>query len=487
MKRQRLHFKLLFLVMAGLFALLAAYGAYSVLTYGNRWFASNRNPRVRAQKESVIAGDILDRQGTVLATTAADGTRTYQAREAARRAVVHMVGDPQGQVSTGVETFQTSYLYGFRASFTELVRALTSGEPRRGDNVTLTADSRLCTAIVSSFDGHSASYGKRGAAVVLNYRTGEVLAEVSLPNFDPAHISETLKDDAGRPFWNRVTQSIYPPGSTFKTVTEAAALRSLEDIGAFSYDCAETPLTVGAHEISDYGGGSHGTLDLSTAFARSCNKAFAELALRLGQRRLLQTAEEAGFNDNFLFRDLVVENSRFPLTAADDWELAASGFGQSSVAASPLHMCMIAGAVANGGVMMEPRLLRQVTSPAGRVRLAFTSQVYRRAFTPEVAERLRGDMRLVVTGGTGRAAAVNGVTVCGKTGTADSTEDGKPISYGWFIGFAQDDDLPFACAVLVEDIGEKTSGGAAAAPIAADIFLWLRQHQREIVDAPAQP
>ncbi len=483
MKRQRLHFKLLFLMMAALFALLAAFGAYSVLTYGNRWFASNRNPRVRAQKEAVIAGDILDRQGTVLATTAADGTRVYQSREAARRAVVHMVGDPQGQVSTGVETFQTSYLYGFQASFTEILRTLLSGESRRGDSVTLTADSRLCTAIVSSFDGHSASYGKRGAAVVLNYRTGELLAEISLPNFDPNRVSEIEATAEGQPFWNRATQSVYPPGSTFKTITEAAALRNLEHIDAFSFVCGETPLVAAGHEISDYGGGAHGALDLTGAYARSCNKAFASLALQIGQKRLLQTAEEAGFNDNFLFRDLVVENSRFPVTAADDWELAASGFGQSSVAASPLHMCMIAGAVANGGVMMEPRLLRQVTSPTGRVRLRYTSQVYRTAFSPEIAQRLKSDMRQVVTNGTGRAASVNGVTVCGKTGTADSTENGQPIAYGWFIGFADEPDLPFACAVLVEDIGEKTSGGAAAAPIAADIFLWLRQHQGEIVDA----
>ena len=132
MKQQRYNFKILALILFGLFLFLAVYGGYSILTYGNRWFSSSRNPRVRAQKESVIAGDILDRNGVVLATTSEDGKRVYQQDEASRRAVVHLLGDEQGQVSNGVETFQTSYLYGFQTSLPEMVSSLLGGQTRRG-------------------------------------------------------------------------------------------------------------------------------------------------------------------------------------------------------------------------------------------------------------------------------------------------------------------------------------------------------------------
>ena len=117
MKQQRLRFKLLALLLFLLFALLVAYGGYSVITYGNRWFSSSKNPRVREQKENVIAGEVTDRNGVVLAYTDADGTRRYQEDEATRRAMVHLLGDEDGNVSNGVESFQTSYLYGFQCSF----------------------------------------------------------------------------------------------------------------------------------------------------------------------------------------------------------------------------------------------------------------------------------------------------------------------------------------------------------------------------------
>ena len=138
MKPQRMRFRLLAFILIGLFALLAAYGLYSINTYGNRWFAYNRNPRIREQKRSVLAGDILDRNSVLLASTDADGTRVYQADETARRAVVHLLGDPQGHVANGVETFQTGYLYGFHATLPELlsVRLGQNDGVRVGDDVT---------------------------------------------------------------------------------------------------------------------------------------------------------------------------------------------------------------------------------------------------------------------------------------------------------------------------------------------------------------
>ncbi|MEG2702410.1 MAG: penicillin-binding transpeptidase domain-containing protein, partial [Clostridia bacterium] len=179
-----------------------------------------------------------------------------------------------------------------------------------------------------------------------------------------------------------------------------------------------------------------------------------------------------GFNDNFLFRDVVVENSVYPTKNRNDVEVAWSGVGQSQVAATPLHMCMIAAAVANGGVMMEPRLVMQVESPSGVKRITSTQKEYRRACSPEIAAKLGLYMKDVVKSGTGTRAAVNGLTIAGKTGSAESAADGRAVTHAWFAGYIADEKYPYACCVLVE---EGDSGGSVAAPIAANIFSYLKK------------
>ena len=472
MKQQRYLFKILALIMFGLFLLLAVYGGYSIFTYGNRWFSFSRNPRVRAQKQTVIAGDILDRNGVTLATTV-DGQRVYQEDEAARRAVVHILGDSQGQVSNGVETFQTSYLYGFRTSLSERISTLLSGETRRGDNVTLTIDSQLCTEIVQYFNNHSLTQGKKGAAVVMNYKTGELIALISLPNFDPMNITDATRADAGQPFWNRATQSVYPPGSSFKIITTASALENISGITEQEIICTGG-LTVMNQAIRDYGNAIHQSLTLREAFKKSCNNVYALTALTLGDEKLRKTAEDFGFNDNFLFRDLVVENSTYPTENRNQFELATTGIGQSALAATPVHMCMVAAAIANDGVMMEPRLLMSAASAAGSTRTIYQPKVYRTALSADNAAILQSYMRDVVVSGTGTRAAVSGLTICGKTGSAESSLSGNAVTYGWFIGYIENDDLPYAVSVLVESIEDGEGGGSTAAPIAADIFKYLQ-------------
>lgn len=476
MKQKRLRYKLLALFLFLLFAVLAVYGTRSVLTYGNRWFSSIRNPRVRTQKELVIAGDILDCEGAVLAHTDSEGVRQYHPDAAVRSALVHVVGDGQGQIANGVETFQTSYLYGFQVSLPELILGLFSGEPRTGDTVQLTVSAPLSAAVAAAFEAQPQTAGKRGAAVVMNWRTGAVAALVSLPSFDPCAITDAVRADAGKPFWNRATQAKYPPGSTFKTVTAAAALKNIPRAEEIRIECTTDVLDFGSHVISDYGGGAHGTVGLRSGYLQSCNKLFANVALNVGAERLRTEAERFGFNDNFLFRDLVVENSVYPAGSLSDYELAACGFGQSAIAATPLHMCMIAAGVANGGQMMEPRLIQSVSAAAGGSRLAFSSAPYRTCMDAETAAKLQGYMRGVVSEGTGRRAAVSGLTVCGKTGTSDSTEGGTAVSYGWFIGYIAEEDCPYAIAVVVENLDPGVSGGTSAAPVAGQVFRWLRDH-----------
>lgn len=475
MKQQRYLFKMLALIMFAMFLLLAVYGAYSIFTYGNRWFSFSRNPRVRTQKQTVTAGDILDRNGVTLATTV-DGQRVYQEDETARRAVVHLLGDNQGQVSNGVETFQTRYLYGFETSLSERINALMSGTPRRGDDVTLTIDSRLCTSIVNAFDAHPKTQGKKGAAVVMNYKTGELIAQISLPNFDPMNITADTVADPGQPFWNRATQSLYPPGSSFKIITTASALKNLPGATEEVFPCTGA-LVVQNQPIRDYGGAVHQSLTLRDAFKKSCNNVFALTALNLGDEKLRRTAEDFGFNDNFLFRDLVVENSSYPTDNRTQFELATTGIGQSALGATPMHMCMVAAAIANDGVMMEPRLLMKVSSETGSIRTTYQPKVYRTALSAEHAATLQSYMRDVVTSGTGTRAAVSGLTVCGKTGSAESSLSGNAVTYGWFVGYIADSSLPYAVSVLVESIEDGEGGGSTAAPIAHDIFQYLKDAQ----------
>ena len=472
MKQQRFRFKLLALLLFSLFALLAVYGVYSIDTYGNRWFAYARNPRVREQKSTVTAGSIYDRNGILLASTA-DGQRIYQTDKNARQAIVHVLGDSEGQVSNGVEGFQTAYLYGFKASLAERINALFSDAPRQGDDVHLTLDSALCTEIVEFFWRHKLTMGKNGAVVVLNYRTGEVLAEVSLPNFDPMNLTSVSKDS--EVYWNRATQSLYPPGSTFKVLTTAAALENIRGVEDISIACTGG-LDVDGQAIRDYGNAIHTSLTLKQAFIKSCNNVYALLALDMGDAALRKTAEAFGFNQNFLFRDQVVENSEYPTGNRSNFEVAMSGFGQSSIGATPMHMALIAAAVANDGLMMEPTLLRQATTPTGAVRATFGPKEYRTALSPETAAKLQEYMRAVVTSGTGTQAAVDGLRICGKTGSAETQRNGRDVTHGLFIGYIDAEELPYAVCVVVEDIRDGEGGGSTAAPIAGDIFRYIKEH-----------
>ena len=448
------------------------YGVYSIDTYGNRWFAYARNPRVREQKSTVTAGSIYDRNGILLASTV-DGQRVYQSDKNARQAIVHVLGDDQGQVSNGVEGFQTAYLYGFKASLAERFNALFSDTPRQGDNVHLSLDSELCTEIVEFFWRHKLTMGKNGAVVVLNYKTGEVVGEVSLPGFDPMNPSAVAKDS--EVYWNRATQSLYPPGSTFKVITTAAALENIAGVEAMSIACTGG-LDVDGQAIRDYGNAIHTSLTLKQAFVKSCNNIYALLALDMGDAALRKTAEAFGFNANFLFRDLVVENSTYPTGSRSNFEIAMSGFGQSSIGATPMHMALIAAAIANDGLMMEPTLLHETTTPSGALRATFGPKEYRTVLKPETAAKLQEYMRAVVVSGTGTQAAVDGLRICGKTGSAESSRNGRDVTHGLFIGYIDSDELPYAVCVVVENINDGEGGGSTAAPIAGDIFEYLRDH-----------
>ncbi len=455
--------------LVALFALLAIFGGYSITVNGNRWFSSSSNTFVRAKKKDVTPGNIYDRNGQLLAANDANNQRLYHQDAAMRKAMVHVVGDKQGNVNNGVESFMASSLYGFQMSLPERFSCLIKGERRVGDSVHLTLDATLSAYASSLFPS-----GKAGALVLMNYKTGEMLAEISLPQYDPQQITNQAKNDPQKPFYNRAVQGLYAPGSTFKVITAASALENYIDAATRAYQCSGM-LQVGDRFVTDAGTDveagkivSHGQLTLSRAFQVSCNNTFAQIALNLGDQKLKKTAESFGFNDNFLFRDVVVENSSYPGENRTEREIAWTGVGQSELTATPLHMCMTAAAVANGGVMMEPYTVAKTVASNGDLRSEGSSRMYRTVMKKETADTLKGYMRTVVTTGTGTGANIPGVKVCGKTGSAEV--DSQENTNAWFIGFLDEAAHPYAIAVVVEDAG---GGGSIAAPIARQVFQWM--------------
>ena len=448
---------MLTVLMLAMFGLMSAYFCYSVYFYGGRWVANPYNPRISNQKQHVIMGSVKDRSGTVLAYTDENtGARKYHGSKDTRMAVSQVVGDSGGKVSTGADTFHAQYMLGFRSSVFERISDALTGTPQRGDDITLTISERLSRYISEEFPE-----GKRGAVVVMNYKTNEILAMVSMPQFDPLNVSAALSDEAAGALVNRATQGMYPPGSTFKIVTLASALENLPDLEDFGFDCTGY-YPVGNYSVTDNEG--HGVQSLSDAFANSCNTTFAALSQDLGYDMLGDTAQALGFNENFLFNDLIVYNSSYPIDDLSEDDLAWSSIGQGRVLATPLHMALIAATIANDGVMLEPRLLSRITTAQGVSRPLPDAAEPRQAIPQSIARQLETEMIRVVKSGTGtRAAMGNGYVVAGKTGSAEASNDKSIESHAWFVGYITNDNAPYAISVLVENGG---SGGGVAAPLA---------------------
>ncbi|MBP3657133.1 MAG: penicillin-binding protein 2 [Clostridia bacterium] len=439
-----------------LFGMTTAYCCYSVYFYGGRWVANPHNPRISSQKQHVVMGRVTDRDGTVLAYTDETGARRYHSSRDTRMAVSQVVGDSGGKVSTGVDTFHAQYLLGFKANVLERLGDAFTGTPQRGDDLTLTISERLSRYIAEQFPG-----GKRGAVVMLNYKTGEILSMVSMPQFDPTDVGSALGDETAGALINRATQGLYPPGSTFKIVTMASALENLPDLQDFAFDCTGY-FPVGNYSVTE--SGEHGVQTLSEAFVHSCNTTFAALSQDLGYAMLGQTAQAMGFNENFLFSDLIVYNSSYPIDDLSPEDLAWSSIGQGRVLTTPMHMALIASVIANDGVFNEPRLLGAITTAQGGQRPLPAAETGRRMITAAAAQQIEKDMIRVVKSGTGTRAAVgNGYVVAGKTGTAEASNDKSIEPHAWFVGYITNDNAPYAICVLVENGG---SGGSVAAPLA---------------------
>lgn len=379
--------------------------------------------------------------------------------------------------ATGLEKAENGVLSGTDPRlWVDRMQQLIAGRSVAGGGVTTTLNA---AAQQAAWNGMK---GKIGSVVAIEPSTGRILAQVQSPSFDPqilsSHSSATIKeyyeeleDNPNKPLLNRPIARTNPPGSTFKVVTAAAALES----GDFTPDSVipgpkEYRLPGTNRTLPNWTGtecGPDGKTTLRDALAISCNTAFAWLGNELGADALRDQAEKFGFETGF-DTPLRVATSRFPKDP-DDAQTAMSAIGQFDVRATTLQMAMVAAAIANGGVTMNPNLVEEITSPDLTPLETLDPSDFRRAMTPEHAAELADMMINVVDHGTGSNAQIPGVAVGGKTGTAQTRPDRPSIA--WFIAFAPGPAPEVAVAVAVENgpPGE-VSGNQLAAPVARAVI-----------------
>jgi penicillin-binding protein A len=447
----------------------------------------------------VRRGKMLDRTGAALVdSTVVDDNfvaRSYplsqQYDPAAFSNIVGFFSPRFGQ--SGLEATYGSYLSGDRDTFSQ-VRDTLLGRPQTGDDLLLTIDARLQAESMRLLR----EYG-RGSVVVLDPKTGAVLAMVSNPGFDASQLAfnpaadreqenariddywnQINSEGAGQPLLNRPTQGRYPPGSTFKTVIAVAALEhpdeaKPDDIRCFNeYDTGEPGAPPVVNAVPDLASLTGDPSNLERVYAYSCNVAFAQYAQRLGPQLLAETAkafdiyEPKDALDTYGgFTDLPTE----PSTLYKDYGfltnragLADTGYGQGQIETTPLQMAMVAAAIGNDGWMMEPYLVEKITRPDGSLVVARGPRAIRRALPGAIAAQMRKNMRAGVEYGFGKAAQQVDPSIAlvgGKSGTAEHGAGTTP--HAWFIALAPFDQPRYAVAVMVESGGEGSRTGAQLA------------------------
>ena len=453
MKELRKNIKYLLGVMVVCFILLTGYLVYDAVIWGNRWLNSPYNPRLQQQRATVTPGDIYDRTGELIVSTNDSGQRTYLENKSQRYAMCHIIGDTKGLCATGVESTYAATLLGYNASFLNTMKQFLEQTPVKGNDITLTADESLCTTAYKAMDGAP------GAVILMNYTTGLILDMSRSPGVDPIPSDAADLSSEASGLVNRAIQGRYVPGSIFKVVTLTAALNN-GITERWGYTCDGT-LELEGDTITCPS--EHGEQTLEEAFANSCNCAFAQLGVELGADKLVSTAQSMGFYKETMYKDFTLYASKLGITSdSRESEIGWAAIGQDKDTVTPMQMCMIAAGIANGGVVKEPRLVKPSALDVSNLTSALQDS---RIMSAELAGQVKDMMRTVVEEGTGTRAAVDGVTVCGKTGPAEV--GGSQKAHAWFIGFIEESEHPLAITVIVENGG---SGGRVAAPIAQTVL-----------------
>lgn len=465
MNNLTVNIKRVMIIFLIVFVVLISYLAYFTLVKGPDIVTRPDNRRMWDIRNKVVRGTIFDRNGKELSVSEKKAnSKEYKRVYKGGAATAHILGYYDAQYGiTGLENLYDSNLSSnISASFFAWLGNGFKEVNKKGDDVYTSLDYNLQKV---AFDALGTS---RGSVVVLKVDTGEILAMVSKPSFDPNTLSKSwksLNENENRPLLNRSVSGLYAPGSTFKVVTGISGLENIEGLGKETFVDEGKMDLGGGYTLSNDKGKAMGKISLEQAMIKSSNLFFGNLGIRL-EGKLLKTAESFGFNRNIPADGIIIDKSRFPSYKSNEkGNMAQSGFGQAEVLATPIQMALVAQTVANDGVMLKPTLINKVTDYSGNVVQNLNTSSIGEVTSAGYASEIRRFMRDVVSKGTGTRAQVSGIQVCGKTGTAQHIESKTPNS--WFIGFAPYKNPEIAIAVIVEEGGY---GGVAAAKISAQVM-----------------
>jgi peptidoglycan glycosyltransferase len=465
----------------GLFALLFAV----LVVFTSRWTVleadsladnpANRRPLIEEQR--IPRGLILASDGTVLARSRGEGrgqNRTYTRTYPQGGLFGHPVGFSYIRNGRrGLELSRNDDLVGEEDEFESILSGLESRD-REGNDVVTNLD------VAGTQAARNGLAGRKGAVVAIEPQTGKVRVMVSIPEYDPnlipSQIGRLNNDRENQPLLNRTTQELYPPGSTFKVVTATAAL----DSGKITPDTvieASSPKEISGVPLENAGGESFGAISATDALTNSVNTYWAQVGERTGRGTLVEYMRRFGF-----YEDPQLDYPDFQMIPSgvingegdyvdDNFDAGRVAIGQGGlegeIRASPIQMAEVAAAVANGGRLMKPRLTDRIVRKDGRVKERIEPDLQSVVMKPETAEQLTAMMARVVEEGTGTAGALAGITVAGKTGTAEVGAN-REFTQPWFIAFAPVENPQMAIAVTVERTTGQ--GGTVAAPIAKSVL-----------------
>lgn len=470
--------------VALLFISIFSYLIYfqAAMAYDLRTDSGNR--RMALVRNRVLRGSILDRDGRIISESRLtdDGSqeRIYHGGEAFGPLLgfvsdVYDVTGLESSLDTDLSSEGTlRSLLNYEYIYNLFTGQRKAGVKNMGNSVVTTLDSDL------QLLAYGLLSGQKGSVVALDPKTGEILAMVSSPGFDPNDLSDVMSrvyNDADYAksgvLVNRAVQSTYPPGSTFKAVTLAAALKNIRDAEDEVYSDGGFIEFQDGSKLPNFNGNAMGNISLKEAFAYSSNVVFGKLAMEMGSSRLKETAEDFGFNKKWISKGITPEISMFPENkASQEGLIAQSGIGQGEVTATPLQMAMVAAGTANGGKVMLPQIVKETADSRGTIVSEMEPAVLFSTLDPEIAEKVREYMVFNVESAVGSYGNLQRIDGAGKTGTAEvSSEDGFRLN-SWFIGFAPADDPKIAVAVVLEDRDDSVDnfGGAASLPIALEVM-----------------
>jgi peptidoglycan glycosyltransferase len=462
-----------------LFALLVGFTSYWAVLDAKGLENNPDNRRALIKEQTIPRGLIFARDGrTQLAANRVSrrGDARIFVREYPQRGTfAHPIGYSFIQNGRrGLEESRNDELAGHENEFESIFAGL-EGRAREGNDVVTNLDVAGTDAAVAGLAG------RKGGVVAIEPQTGKVRVMVSIPEYDPNQIPTNfaaLDTDPDKPTFNRTTQELYPPGSTFKVVTATAAL----DTGKVTPETiidGSSPKEISGVPLENSGGQSFGPISVTDALTNSVNTVFAQIGERVGRATLVEYMKRFGFFEdpqldypaNQMIPSGVRRNGREYVQDGFDAGRVAIGQGgtEGAIEATPLQMAEVAAAIANGGRLMKPRLTDRIVGKDGRVRKRIEPDLQSEVMKPETAAQLTEMMGRVVEEGTGTAAALAGVRVAGKTGTAEVGAN-REFTQPWFICFAPIDNPRLAVAVTLERQPAGSQGGTVAAPIARSVL-----------------